>query len=100
MDTFQCTRNLLQNVEGFFFNLLQLENSKAECARKDTEVYALRTQMETLQKQGDDHQQHIVVLREQISAKEQQSGMLQADVSGTVIGRHGEDMGIAGSHPG
>lgn len=62
--------------------LLQLENSKAECARKDTEIYALRTQLDTLQKQSDDHQQHITVLREQISAKEQQAAMLQADVSG------------------
>ncbi|ELU00655.1 hypothetical protein CAPTEDRAFT_42317, partial [Capitella teleta] len=58
----------------------KLENSKAECARKDTEVYALRTQMDVLQKQIEDHQQHIRVLREQITAKEQQTLMLQTDM--------------------
>jgi predicted nucleic acid-binding Zn-ribbon protein len=57
-----------------------LENCKAECARKDTEVYALRTQLDALQKQVEDHQQHIRVLREQIAAKDQQSHMLQTDV--------------------
>ena len=39
--------------------------------------------METLQKQGADQQQHITVLREQITAKEQHASMLQSDVCNT-----------------
>ena len=49
--------------------------------RKDTELAGLRAQVESFQRQGSDHQQHIAVLREQISAKDQQIAMLQADVS-------------------
>ena len=58
-----------------------MENVKAEAQRRETEACALRTQMETLEKQGADHKRHIGVLKEQVSAKDQQITMLQADVS-------------------
>ena len=54
---------------------------KAELAQKHTELCSLQTRVETWDKQEADHQQHISVLKEQITAKEQQGAMLQTDVS-------------------
>ena len=62
---------------------IQLDNVKAELAGKQTELCSLQTRVETWEKQEEDLQQHITVLREQVDAKEQQGAMLQADVSDT-----------------
>lgn len=61
--------------------MFQLENVKADVQRKETDYCALKTQMETLEKQGIDQQRHIAVLKEQIAAKEQQMALVQAEVS-------------------
>ena len=62
---------------------IQLDNVKAELSGKQTELCSLQTRVETWEKQEEDLQQHITVLREQVDAKEQQGAMLQADVSDT-----------------
>ena len=48
--------------------------------RKDTEVQALQTQMESVRTQAVDKEQLITVLREQVQAKEQQSAHMQHEV--------------------
>lgn len=62
----------------YFF---QLESTKIDLSRKEAENGALHTQIETLQRHWEDHERHITVLRDQISTKEEQGTMLQADVS-------------------
>ena len=57
-----------------------METLQAELSRKEGDLCALQTQQETWQRQSEDHQRHITLLREQVSAKEQQIAMLQADV--------------------
>ena len=42
---------------------------------------ALQTQVDALKKHAEDHERHIGVLRQQISAKDEHAGMIQADVS-------------------
>ena len=54
---------------------------KSETAQKDSELSALRAQLDAMTKQDADHQQHIDVLKEQILSKDKQSALLQADVS-------------------
>ena len=58
----------------------QLDNAKAEVGRKDTELLAVKTQMEALQRQHADHQHHITVLKEQVIAKEGQYTEHKAEV--------------------
>ena len=58
----------------------QLDNAKAEVGRKDTELLAVKTQMEALQRQHADHQHHITVLKEQVIAKEGQYSEHKAEV--------------------
>ena len=69
---------------------------KAELAQKHTELCSLQTRVETWDKQEADHQQHISVLKEQITAKEQQGAMLQSDVS-RGVGGGGEEVGGGGA---
>ncbi len=61
----------------------QLDNAKAEVGRKDTELLAVKTQMEVLQRQQTDSHQHISVLKEQVFAKEKQHSENKSDVSPT-----------------
>ena len=50
---------------------------KGEISKKDTEIFRLQSQLETLQKQASDRHQHIKVLKETVAAKEQHSASLQ-----------------------
>ena len=59
---------------------LSWDNAKAEVGRKDTELLAVKTQMEALQRQHADHQHHITVLKEQVIAKEGQYTEHKAEV--------------------
>ena len=56
-----------------------------ELSKKESELYALRTKQETLERQQSDNQQHIIVLRESVSAKERHCTMLQTDVGQTLM---------------
>ncbi|XP_029455772.1 ELKS/Rab6-interacting/CAST family member 1 isoform X6 [Rhinatrema bivittatum] len=53
---------------------------KQELSRKDTEMLALQTKLETLTNQFSDSKQHIEVLKESLTAKEQRAAILQTEV--------------------
>nr|KAF6494751.1 ELKS/RAB6-interacting/CAST family member 1 [Rousettus aegyptiacus] len=53
---------------------------KQELSRKDTELLALQTKLETLTNQFSDSKQHIEVLKESLTAKEQRAAILQTEV--------------------
>lgn len=58
---------------------------KQELSRKDTELLALQTKLETLTNQFSDSKQHIDVLKESLTAKEQRAAILQTEVKGTIL---------------
>ncbi|XP_059773688.1 LOW QUALITY PROTEIN: ELKS/Rab6-interacting/CAST family member 1-like [Balaenoptera ricei] len=53
---------------------------KQELSRKDTELLALQTKLETLTNQFSDSKQHIEVLKESLTAKESRAAILQNEV--------------------
>ncbi|XP_073400264.1 ELKS/Rab6-interacting/CAST family member 1 isoform X10 [Dendrobates tinctorius] len=53
---------------------------KQELSRKDTELLALQTKLETLNNQFSDSKQHVEVLKESLTAKEQRAAILQTEV--------------------
>jgi len=59
----------------------QIEQLKQELNRKESEMQALQTKLETLTNQNSDCKQHIEVLKESLSAKEQRASTLQTEVS-------------------
>lgn len=60
---------------------VQIEQLKQELNRKESEMQALQTKLETLTNQNSDSKQHIEVLKESLSAKEQRANTLQTEVS-------------------
>uniref|UniRef100_A0A8D3A2I9 ELKS/RAB6-interacting/CAST family member 2 n=1 Tax=Scophthalmus maximus TaxID=52904 RepID=A0A8D3A2I9_SCOMX len=56
------------------------EQLKQELNRKESEMQALQTKLETLTNQNSDCKQHIEVLKESLSAKEQRASTLQTEV--------------------
>uniref|UniRef100_A0A668TE83 ELKS/RAB6-interacting/CAST family member 2 n=1 Tax=Oreochromis aureus TaxID=47969 RepID=A0A668TE83_OREAU len=65
----------LENV-----HLREIEQLKQELNRKESEMQALQTKLETLTNQNSDCKQHIEVLKESLSAKEQRANTLQTEV--------------------
>ncbi len=63
------------------FRDCQIEQLKQELNRKESEMQALQTKLETLTNQNSDCKQHIEVLKESLSAKEQRANTLQTEVS-------------------
>jgi len=59
---------------------LQVEEMRAMLGQRDAEIEALKTKLDTLDRHQDDHTRHVTVLRQQITAKEEQATMLQTDV--------------------
>ncbi|KAM5332587.1 ELKS/Rab6-interacting/CAST family member 1 isoform 3-T4 [Glossophaga mutica] len=53
---------------------------RQELSRKDTELLALQTKLETLTNQFSDSKQHVEVLKESLTAKEQRAAILQTEV--------------------
>lgn len=68
----------------------QIEQLKQELNRKESEMQALQTKLETLTNQNSDCKQHIEVLKESLSAKEQRANTLQTEVSVCTF-THGEN---------
>ncbi|XP_027874033.1 ERC protein 2-like isoform X2 [Xiphophorus couchianus] len=62
------------------FMKTKIEQLKQELNRKDSEMQALQTKLETLTNQNSDYKQHIEVLKESLSAKEQRAKTLQTEV--------------------
>ncbi|XP_056878883.1 ELKS/Rab6-interacting/CAST family member 1-like isoform X3 [Takifugu flavidus] len=64
---------LQQEVSG-------IEQAKQDLSRKDSELLAFRTKLETLTNQFSDSKQHVDVLKESLAAKEQRAAILQTEV--------------------
>lgn len=64
----------------FIFCVIQMEQAKQELSRKDSELLALRTKLDTLNNQFSDSKQHVDVLKESLTAKEQRAAILQTEV--------------------
>ncbi|XP_076022384.1 ERC protein 2-like [Genypterus blacodes] len=62
------------------FMKTKIEQLKQELSRKEAEMQALQTKLETLTNQNSDCKQHIEVLKESLSAKEQRANTLQTEV--------------------
>lgn len=60
--------------------LHQMEQVKQDLSRKDSELLGLQTKLETLTNQFSDSKQHIEVLKESLTAKEQRAAILQTEV--------------------
>lgn len=73
------TRSFL-SVCPFIFCVIQMEQAKQELSRKDSELLALRTKLDTLNNQFSDSKQHVDVLKESLTAKEQRAAILQTEV--------------------
>ncbi|XP_024149613.1 ERC protein 2 isoform X2 [Oryzias melastigma] len=58
----------------------EIETLKQELNRKESEMQALQTKLETLTNQNSDCKQHIEVLKESLTAKEQRANTLQTEV--------------------
>lgn len=58
----------------------QMEQAKQDLSRKDSELLAFRTKLETLNNQFSDSKQHVDVLKESLTAKEQRAAILQTEV--------------------
>ncbi|XP_072256159.1 ELKS/Rab6-interacting/CAST family member 1 isoform X6 [Pyxicephalus adspersus] len=59
---------------------MKIGQVKQELSRKDTELLALQTKLETLTNQFSDSKQHVEVLKESLTAKEQRAAILQTEV--------------------
>ena len=57
---------------------------QGELSSKDSGMCTLNTKLESAARQTADYIQHIDVLKEKITAKEQRADMLQADVSSSL----------------
>uniref|UniRef100_Q8K3M6-2 Isoform 2 of ERC protein 2 n=1 Tax=Rattus norvegicus TaxID=10116 RepID=Q8K3M6-2 len=53
---------------------------KQELSKKESELLALQTKLETLSNQNSDCKQHIEVLKESLTAKEQRAAILQTEI--------------------
>ncbi|TTC88582.1 ERC protein 2 [Bagarius yarrelli] len=58
----------------------KIDQLKQDLSKKESEMLALQTQLETLTNQNSDCKQHIEVLKESISAKEQRATIMQTEV--------------------
>ncbi|XP_053200045.1 ELKS/Rab6-interacting/CAST family member 1-like isoform X2 [Scomber japonicus] len=58
----------------------KMEQVKQDLSRKDSELLAFRTKLETLTNQFSDSKQHVDVLKESLTAKEQRAAILQTEV--------------------
>ncbi|KAJ6660010.1 hypothetical protein lerEdw1_018208 [Lerista edwardsae] len=71
---------LKKRVTGLQTEVSAIGQVKQELSRKDTELLALQTKLETLTNQFSDSKQHIDVLKESLTAKEQRAAILQTEV--------------------
>nr|XP_016846317.1 PREDICTED: ERC protein 2 [Anolis carolinensis] len=63
-----------------FVKKIQIDQLKQEFSKKESELLALQTKLETLSNQNSDCKQHIEVLKESLTAKEQRAAILQTEV--------------------
>ncbi|XP_020508448.1 ELKS/Rab6-interacting/CAST family member 1 isoform X7 [Labrus bergylta] len=58
----------------------KMDQAKQDLSRKDSELLAFRTKLDTLNNQFSDSKQHVDVLKESLTAKEQRAAILQTEV--------------------
>ncbi|XP_072136209.1 ERC protein 2 isoform X1 [Mobula birostris] len=58
----------------------KIDQLKQDLSKKESELLALQTKLETLNNQNSDCKQHIEVLKESLTAKEQRAAILQTEV--------------------
>ncbi|XP_077400488.1 ELKS/Rab6-interacting/CAST family member 1-like isoform X9 [Vanacampus margaritifer] len=82
----------IHQLEGFLEQkdkemllLREMDQVKQELNRKDSELLALRTKLDTLNNQFSDSKQHVDVLKESLTAKEQRAAILQTEVDALRI---------------
>ncbi|XP_077355744.1 ELKS/Rab6-interacting/CAST family member 1-like isoform X14 [Festucalex cinctus] len=63
----------------------KMDQVKQDLNRKDSEMLALRTKLDTLNNQFSDSKQHVDVLKESLTAKEQRAAILQTEVDALRI---------------
>ena len=71
---------LLRPLSSCRVCVTQMEQAKQDLSRKDSELLAFRTKLETLNNQFSDSKQHVDVLKESLTAKEQRAAILQTEV--------------------
>ncbi|XP_054624197.1 ERC protein 2-like isoform X7 [Dunckerocampus dactyliophorus] len=71
---------LLPTQQPWITEQAEIEQLKQELNRKESEMQALQTKLETLTNQNSDCKQHIEVLKESLNAKEQRANTLQTEV--------------------
>ncbi|KAI5621895.1 ERC protein 2 isoform X1, partial [Silurus asotus] len=82
------THSLLFNTVRFYnpcFHICplfisQTDQLKQDLSKKESEMLALQTQLDTLTNQNSDCKQHIDVLKESLSAKEQRANIMQTEI--------------------
>uniref|UniRef100_A0A8C7D2L2 ELKS/RAB6-interacting/CAST family member 2 n=1 Tax=Oncorhynchus kisutch TaxID=8019 RepID=A0A8C7D2L2_ONCKI len=84
MKTKVCCSLALYELEGSSMHsrsyFLAIDQLKQELSKKESELLALQTKLETLNNQNSDCKQHIEVLKESLTAKEQRAAILQTEV--------------------
>ena len=70
----------MENLCVELYVICQVEQMRKELSQKDSELLTLQTKLETLSNQNSDCRQHIDVLKESLSAKEQRASILQTEV--------------------
>nr|XP_023008657.2 ERC protein 2 isoform X5 [Maylandia zebra] len=78
------------------FMKTKIEQLKQELNRKESEMQALQTKLETLTNQNSDCKQHIEVLKESLSAKEQRANTLQTEIENLLEQLKDKDKQVAG----
>ncbi|XP_061920956.1 ELKS/Rab6-interacting/CAST family member 1-like isoform X11 [Entelurus aequoreus] len=63
----------------------KMDQAKQDLNRKDSDLLALRTKLDTLNNQFSDSKQHVDVLKESLTAKEQRAAILQTEVDALRI---------------
>ncbi|KAM5332588.1 ELKS/Rab6-interacting/CAST family member 1 isoform 4-T5 [Glossophaga mutica] len=71
---------LKKRAAGLQAEVFAIGQVRQELSRKDTELLALQTKLETLTNQFSDSKQHVEVLKESLTAKEQRAAILQTEV--------------------
>ncbi|XP_054656084.1 ELKS/Rab6-interacting/CAST family member 1-like isoform X12 [Dunckerocampus dactyliophorus] len=83
--TIHQLEGLLEQKDKEMLQLREMDQAKQELNRKDSELLALRTKLDTLNNQFSDSKQHVDVLKESLTAKEQRAAILQTEVDALRI---------------
>ncbi|XP_061920960.1 ELKS/Rab6-interacting/CAST family member 1-like isoform X15 [Entelurus aequoreus] len=83
--TIHQLEGLLEQKDKEMLQLREMDQAKQDLNRKDSDLLALRTKLDTLNNQFSDSKQHVDVLKESLTAKEQRAAILQTEVDALRI---------------